>query len=277
MWPFDLRGPEFLILYLVVCALVTLAAFLLRHSGEPSDPPRVNLSDPYLIAFLRGGKFEVLRVVTMSLVDRGLLTATGTKLAASEKAFGKASSELEQKVVRQFNPSAEASSLFRMKDAEPEMRRYEHQLTAFGVLPDAEQKDARLMRMTVALILILTLAAAKIWVALATGHTNIQFLIVLAVLFTVLIVTACRPRRTRAGDRMVADLRTLFEGLKQRSEEIRNGSSPAEFALMAAVFGMATIPDAKKLFPQGGSSCGSGCGSGGGSCGGGGCGGCGGG
>jgi hypothetical protein len=50
---------------------VTLAAYLLRHAGEPAETTKVNLSDPYLIAFLRGGKNEVLRVVTMSLVDRG--------------------------------------------------------------------------------------------------------------------------------------------------------------------------------------------------------------
>jgi hypothetical protein len=86
----------------------------------------------------------------MSLVDRGLLAAAGTKICAAEGAFGKARSELEQKVVRQFNPSAEASSLFKMKEAEPEMRRYEHELTRLGLLPDDEQKEARLLRMAVA-------------------------------------------------------------------------------------------------------------------------------
>lgn len=279
MWPFDLRGPEFLVFYVAACAMVTLAAYLLRHAGEPADTPKVNLSDPYLIAFLRGGKNEVLRVVTMSLVDRGLLAAAGTKICAAEGAFGKARSELEQKVVRQFNPSAEASSPFKITEAEPEMRRYGHELTRLGLLPDDEQKGARLLRMAVALVVVLGLAIVQIYVALTTGHSNVQFLIFLAALFAVAVIKLLRPRLTSAGERMVADLRTLFGGLKQRSQEIQNGSSPAEFALMAAVFGMATIPDAKKLFPRGGSSCGSGCGSdsgGGSSCGGGGCGGCGG-
>ncbi len=102
--------------------------------------PKVNLSDPYLIAFLRGGKNEALRVVTMSLVDRNLLAAAGTKIGATEGAWGKARSELEQKIVKHFTPSAEASSLFKTKEAEPEMRQYENELTRLGLLPDSECK-----------------------------------------------------------------------------------------------------------------------------------------
>ena len=283
MWPFDLRGPEFLLFYVALGAAVLLVTFLLRHAGEPADPPKVNLSDPYQIAFLRGGKNEALRVATVSLIDRGVLLADGTKITASESAFGKAASPLEQTVVRHFNPSAEVTTLFKMKDADPQMNQYENELTRLGLLPDEEQKDARLMRMAVAVAALLIPALVKLYVAVTTGHFNVGFLIFLAIFFTVVVVLMSRPRRTRAGDRMVKDLRTLFESLKQRGAEVRSGASPTEFALMAAVFGMSTVPESKKLFPQSGSSsCGSSCGSSSGdsgssSCGGGGCGGCGGG
>lgn len=283
MWPFDMRGPDFLFFYLLMGAIVITALALLRHASERSDTPKVNLSDPYLIAFLRGGKNETLRVVTMSLIDRNLLTPSGTKICSTEAAWGKARSELEQKVVKHFTPSAEASSLFKSKEADADMRRYEEELTRLGLLPDDEVKQARLMRMSVALLVLLGLAVAKIVVALSTGHTNIEFLCILAAVLSFVLVKVSRPRLTQSGERMISDLRTLFGGLKSRGSELQGGASPAEFALMAAVFGMATVPDAKKLFPQGGgSSCGSSCGSGGGdsggsSCGGGGCGGCGGG
>jgi uncharacterized protein (TIGR04222 family) len=280
MWPFDLRGPEFLVFYLIACAIVITALALLRHSGEPSDAPKVNLSDPYLIAFLRGGKNEALRVVTMSLVDRNVLATAGTKIVATDGAWGKTRSEFELKMVKHFTPSAQASSLFKTKDADPEMNRYEHELTHLGLLPDEEQKRSRVLRIWLAMAVVWGLAFTKMYVALTTGHNNIQFLIVLAILIPIGVLIAGRPRRTRAGDRMVADLQTLFEGLKQRGPQIQNGASPGEFALMAAVFGMSTVPYAKKLFPQSGSSgCGSSCGSsssGGSSCGGSGCGGCGG-
>jgi uncharacterized protein (TIGR04222 family) len=236
-----------------------------------------------LIAFLRGGKNEAMRVVTMSLIDRGILVATEKSVEAARGALGMVTSALEEKVVRYFTPSGAVSSLFNLKDADPELWRYEEELTRLGLLPDQEIKSARAMRIMVALLVTLGLAGTKIVVALQTGHSNIAFLIILAVISTIVIVKVSRPRRTTTGDRMIEDLRTLFGGLKERSSAIQNGASPGEFALMAAVFGMAAVPDAKRLFPQsGGSSCGSSCGSdsggdsGGSSCGGGGCGGCGG-
>jgi uncharacterized protein (TIGR04222 family) len=143
-------------------------------------------------------------------------------------------------------------------------------LTQLGLLPDEEQKQARLLRMSVALAVVLGLAIVKFYIALTTGHSNVRFLIFLAALFAFLIVLISRPLLSLAGERVVADLRTLCAGLKERSAHIQNGASPAEFALMAAVFGIATIPSAKKLFPRaGGSGCGSSCGSSS-SCGGGG-------
>jgi uncharacterized protein (TIGR04222 family) len=280
MLPFNLRGPEFLLFYVIAGAIVLTAAYFLRHLGEPGDAPKVNLSDPYLIAFLRGGKNETLRVITMSLIDRGLLLASANKIASVDGAFGKTGQGVEQKIIRHFNPSASPTSLFKMKEADPEMKRYDSELTRLGLLPDREQKQARNVRAWVAAALLFGIGLAKVVIAENTGHHNVGFLIVLTVVFTIVGIGISLPRRTRAGDRMIEDLRTLFEGLKQRSATIQNGASPAEFALMAAVFGMATIPYAKTLFPQGGSSCGSGCGSDGGSsssCGGGGCGGCGGG
>jgi hypothetical protein len=50
---------------------------MLRRAGESAEPPAVNLSDPYLIAYLRGGKNEVLRIATVTLIDRGYLTVLG--------------------------------------------------------------------------------------------------------------------------------------------------------------------------------------------------------
>jgi uncharacterized protein (TIGR04222 family) len=285
MWPFDMRGPDFLVFYLIICAIVITAEALLRHSGESSDMPKVNLSDPYLIAFLRGGKNETLRVVTMALVDRGVLVADGTKITAAEGAWGKTQSELERKIIRHFTPTAEASSLFKTKETDPEMWQYEQQLTQLKLLPDVEIKQARSLRMWIALLIGLGLAITKIVVALNTGHSNIEFLCILAVIFAIVVVKVSRPRLTKAGEQMIGDLRTMFDGLKTRASQYQGGASPTEFALMAAVFGMAMVPDAKKLFPQAGSSsCGSSCGSssgdGGGDGGGGdggGCGGCGGG
>ena len=73
MNPFDLRGPEFLVFYLFLSAIVIGAVFLLRHVGEKDQAAKPPIDDPYLIAFLRGGAGEALRVTALSLFDRGLL------------------------------------------------------------------------------------------------------------------------------------------------------------------------------------------------------------
>ena len=82
MNPFDLPGPQFLAFYTALGVGVTLLLHLLRWAAESGKPLKVNFSDPYLIAYLRGGENEALRVATVSLIDRGLFKMQGSELVA---------------------------------------------------------------------------------------------------------------------------------------------------------------------------------------------------
>jgi hypothetical protein len=94
------------------------------------------------------------------------------------------------------------------------------------------------------------------------------------------------PLRTRRGDRLFADVRLLFAGLRSRAASLRSGRGDSDVTMLAAVFGLAALPAGEfvfvpALFPRAGDREGTGCGScdsgscgGGGDCGGG-CGGCG--
>src|SRR6266511_933500 len=77
MNPFDLRGPEFLLFYFCFSLAVIIAIVVLRRRAESGDAPRIDLGDPYLIAYLRGGEDEALRLAVISLVDRGALAMDG--------------------------------------------------------------------------------------------------------------------------------------------------------------------------------------------------------
>ena len=68
--PFDLRGPQFLVFYLALGALVALAARTLLRSREAGVSSPRPLHDYLDIAFLRGGAVEAVRVAVMTLVDR---------------------------------------------------------------------------------------------------------------------------------------------------------------------------------------------------------------
>jgi len=83
MSPFDLRGPEFLVFYIILGALAIALLFLVSQHIDPVGTVKVDMSDPYLIAFLRGGKDELVRVATISLVHRKLLQVAGTLVSVS--------------------------------------------------------------------------------------------------------------------------------------------------------------------------------------------------
>lgn len=73
MNPFDLSGPQFLLFYTILSGFVISGLVFWRRRAEllPA-PPRVDLADPYLIAYLRGGEEEVLRVAKYADPSNGL-------------------------------------------------------------------------------------------------------------------------------------------------------------------------------------------------------------
>ena len=284
MPPFNLPGPQFLLFYLVFGAVVLMAIVALRRSAETDQVGKVNLSDPFLIACLRGGKNEVLRLVTVSLIDRGLLKVTDSQLSASTPTAVKGVRlEFEREVLSHFVTPRNAASVFTQSRFDSAIQLYEDELLRLGLLPDANVKSARWQRLGFALALLGGVAFIKIVVALAGGHTNIQFLIFLTVAFSWAAYRISRPRVTAKGEALLKHMRMLFGNLKDRASSLRPSSSPNELALLAAVFGIGAIPlsafpYAQKLYPKAAtssaSSCGSSCGSSSGSsCGGGGCGG----
>lgn len=289
MSPFDLRGPEFLFFYCVLGAIVLAALVVWRRFTEPSGTIKADLSDPYLIACLRGGKNELLRVATISLINRGLLKVTGSSISVSSSHVADSvRNPLERELLLHFKGLKEASSVFSELQFTFSSEEYEHSLENLGLLPNQEVRVNRWRILGLALLVLWGVALVKIVVAISRGHTNLGFLILLAIMFGFVAFRLARPRLTLRGKAMLSDLRFLFSGLRSRSSATFTSN---DVALLAAVFGAAAIPlmvfpHARTLYPkavaagQGGSSsscgavsCGSSGGDGGGGCGGGGCGG----
>jgi uncharacterized membrane protein YgcG len=73
MNPFDLPGPLFLLVYTIFAGLVISGVVFARRRAELSpSTPRIDLSDPYLIAYLRGGEKEVALLRTHTPSDQTL-------------------------------------------------------------------------------------------------------------------------------------------------------------------------------------------------------------
>ena len=295
MNPFDLPGPQFLVFYLGLAALVIIGVVVARKVAESSKTPKLDLSDPYLIAYLRRGDTETLRVAAVSLVDRGLLTATGTQLKRAENVNAESVRRpIEKELLHKFNRADEATAMFDDARLQATCKPYEETLKNAGLLPNESIKSARLTRLLIACFVLGGVGLVKIIVALSRGRTNIGFLIVLMIVAIFIAAKISFPRLTESGKAMLVDLQGLYGDLKNRALSLRTGGATIEPVLLAAVFGVGALEGAdfaftRVLFPapaaaQSGSSwnsswgsscssssCGSSCGGG---CGGG-CGGCG--
>lgn len=287
MNPFDLAGPQFLVFFLVYSAVILLVVWELGQNSQHTTLPSPRLSDPYRIAYLRGGREEAARVATLVLIDRGLLRVEGSKLKKPKKVdIRLADTALERWLLDLFATPAEATSIFSAAGLDSATAAYETELTQLALLPDAEQKQIRAWHFWVAALFLSSVAANKIFVALERGRSNIVFLVALCAIAITLAWKLTHRFRTARGDALLQDLRTLFAALKERRATVQPGGATLELALLAAVFGLSGLPRpefsyVKELYPKAanssGSSCGGiGCGSScGGGCGGG-CGGCGG-
>lgn len=293
MNPFDLRGPDFLCFYLLLGTVAIVAARVLSRRSNKGEPEL--LTDPYELAYLRGGPTECVRVALLSLLDRrillavdGILKAPDSQIRSLAEGNGeKVSHPLDRALVWAFPRKGRVSTAFGDLGVKAALAQTRVSLQARGLIPGAEDR-ARSGRPRVWLVLMLLgVAATKLVVALARGRTNVLFLVVLAVVLPLLTWRAGRPPSiTRRGKASLDLARRRFQRLRKEAGSFVPGRSTPELALYAGLFGMVglsplTLALAEEAKIKRGSAkessgCGwSGCGGGGG--GGGGCGGCGGG
>ncbi|MGK5037762.1 TIGR04222 domain-containing membrane protein [Janthinobacterium sp. LB3P118] len=294
--PFDWSGPWFLLAYLIFGLLVYYSVRELLIRQELRNPhAQLSLADdPYRIAFLRGGALEAVKIAAIVLVDRGLLRADGPLLeTASADSLRFATHDIERDVLRLYlDRQGHSKELAVQADMLPSCRAYRDSLTLQELLVGPPLLRRRERLTWVAHYLLLTVAAIKAVIAISRQHYNLLFLALLLTIFLLML----RGLRTQAiswsAQRLLSDLRMLFGRLNLRASRLQAGSSSADMALLAAIFGLGALPLSvyayvAELYPvprhSSGSSSGStgdsssGGGDGGGDGGGSGCGGCGGG
>jgi uncharacterized protein (TIGR04222 family) len=296
----NLHGLDFLVFYAIA---ITATLILSQHFGRGRDddrrPPIISATpDPYEIAYLRGGAFEVARLAMFDLLQRGLLQRTAKKpnplsqtdLAAQQT--GGLRPPLAS-VLSFFSTPKQPHELFASSNMQAvnafcapleEMER-SNQLLSDGAMQARCRKA-----LGISVLIIIGIAAYKIWVATMQGRHNIGFLIILGIVGSLIAIPVNKcPRLNNRGREYLKSLQTAFGRLRQQGRQVQattsvNQSDPA--MMLVAVFGfgaLAGTPQAAyaRMFSRSapgagcgsGGGCGSGCSSGGGGCGGGGCGG----
>lgn len=288
MNPFDFTGPEFLLFYLFFGIAVLFVASRMRRARESGMLPQLPLNDPYLIAFLGGGREGVVRAGLVSLIDQDVLTVSADRMVGRGPKWSEnaAHNAIEKDLLRYANSPKNLHEMFQEPTLAYSTARYEETLKASRLLPSAEDIAMRRRRIATVVLVLGGVSLIKIMVALNRGHRNIGFLILMTIVFVLLAIKQGTPRRTQIGDDFLAGVRGVFSDIKNRAPSMRPGSVTTELLWLTAVFGLGSLPTDNFPFVKyfrpannvtGGSTCGSGCGSsggdGGGGCGGGGCGG----
>lgn len=84
-WPFNLRGPEFLAVYMgVVAVLVGIAFFLRRRLAGPVEIADIDGLSPYAVAYLAGGPNRVFVAGLAAVAQRGLVVVSKDSVKRTE-------------------------------------------------------------------------------------------------------------------------------------------------------------------------------------------------
>jgi uncharacterized protein (TIGR04222 family) len=173
--PFDLRGPEFLVFYVILGAVVTLVIASLRRRSERAVEVRVPLTDYLKIAYLRGGPDEALRVAAVALMDRGLVEVVDAHhLKATPAQMPAGLQRTEERLLESCKDPTRASAI--VDDVSLKITvttECEGQLVRAGLLPDDNVKADRQWLLIVGSSLLGLVALVKIVLALGRGRTNV--------------------------------------------------------------------------------------------------------
>jgi uncharacterized protein (TIGR04222 family) len=284
-------GPTFLVVYIVVAIAVIGVAYAMVRARDKTglrEPPPVPATfDPYEIAYLRGGKYAVIRTVIYALYRRGLVEIIpgkwyqASKLAAKAEAPGAALTGLEERVLRSVRSPVDPSNLFQNElatDVERICEPYRYSLESEQLYRSEADRSSALAIPFVASLILVGLSFYRFLAEIALPNSKsfglliILTIVSLVILWAFAVGPAVMKRISERGRAYLARIQAAYRGVDMST------------VAMVGLFGigiLANTSDAAfaKLFPKGGSGggggdagggCGSGCGGGCGGCGGGG-------
>jgi len=246
MNPFALHGPEFLAFYAAVGIFILVLQYCwsrARETREARSPS--SMADPYLIAYLRGGSSDALQAAAMSLMERKLLNASGRMLTAETGAEAKVESPVEKAVLALYSQPRTADAMDSSVVAAATFEAYKAELVRYGLLAGPKTFALRFVPFCVCAAIILGVGLLKLGIALSEGRHNVLFLIGMLAVFFLFSMGLYRVRRTRAGSAVIGDLETTFAELRSRAAALPKESAGSDVAMLAAVFGIAALPEAR--------------------------------
>ncbi len=306
MNPFDLPGPQFLVVFFITFAVALAVALWLRWALlQPADEPGREALDlgPYEVAYLAGHEELAINTAIIRLIQQNVLTVSNRALNQSGAGLPAEAPELEQQVYDAVEPDAGKTISAVRSAVSSQLMPIKRRLQDLGLVLSTDQAWMARFVPLVLMLLVTFCGVIKVFVGVSRGRP-VSILVVLCVLS---VIVACvsvgrSVFRSRRGDQALALMKDENAALKYQAGERIAQLDGDDLVLALALFGTGVLvggplaelhsalrptPAAAEsgssswsFFSCGSSGCGaSGCGGGGGcggGCGGGGCGGCGG-
>lgn len=293
--PFDLPGPQFLLLYVITLIAAFVIAVTLRRRflrSEREHHTQTITLDPYEAAYLRGGADLATNTAIATLVQSKVLqvSSAGSTLAVVAGAWPSIH-PFEQALYRTVSSNAARDIKTIRSIANEDAGLLAERLETLGlVATDAQARMAHLIPGFV-MAAVLAFGIIKIGVGISRDRpVGLLFLLCFVVGVIALVFFIAPAHRTRLGDKVLIQLRDENAALESTARTHPQILAAGDVSLAMALFGIEALAFADEswlglrsaLAPPrpssdgSSSSCGSSSGGCGGGCGGGGCGGCGG-
>jgi uncharacterized protein (TIGR04222 family) len=303
----NMNGPLFLIFYAIFSIFVLVGLWLMKKRLDWTNklpvPNLPNSFDSFEVAYLRGGENEFSRAVIFSLIQKKFLQISEANYISfrQQQPNWTILSQIEKTALPWFQESREIKEVFNFGGLNDILRCFsevfEEKFTKNNFIFPFEVIGKIRIFQGLALFLIISLGVYKIVVATQHGKTNIIFLIIMMIVFSLITFKVAKTDRLSAlGKNYLEKLQNTFQDYRKISGnyQLKAELNSIDTTLFAfGLFGVSALsstlyPEYQRAFnvsSSGSGSCGSSCGSGsscssggdsggdGGGCGGG-CGGC---
>ena len=242
MNPFNLSGPEFLVLY----ALVTLGAFglawLTRVSMSVGDDPAAPTSRDLTseeIAYLAGGDAMVINASMAKLVHGGIIAQNPeTKVLESRQGLPASPTSLDRVI---YDATQEGSATYGViwKDGADHFDSIRDKLRSYGLLV-TPTRNQRLQNVSFLIAMAPpAVGLVKILLGMSRGRP-VAILMILCMVTTALAWCLFRRPvfRTRQGEDTLNLLRNEHAALETQGTQMLTGLSAGDLMLAVALFGL---------------------------------------
>jgi uncharacterized protein (TIGR04222 family) len=250
----DIRGPPFLLIYGAIALAIIAAAYGIVRSrdktGLREPPPVPSTFDPYELAYLRGGKNEVIRTALYALHQLGLIELVPVKwltalrpVAGADAHRTRKLTALEERVLRSINSPVQVSHLFKSKRLGSEVERlcepFRNKLESEELLRSDNVRQSALQIPFLAGAVLVALSLYRILLGVNDG-LPIGFLVLLTMISLILVWAVVMPMaRARVSNRGRAYLNRLWLAYAgMQSAALRTEPSPQADLVSVGLVGL---------------------------------------